>query len=81
MMDYPHETCGPWRDGAAFRVRFFSRGDLVPVVIATELPGNCNVSVTNVALEARPKTYPLAGVHGVPTRRGRQHGGTLASRT
>ena len=49
VLDYHHETRGLWRDGAVFRVRIFSRGDLPPVVIASELPENTNVSVTNFA--------------------------------
>jgi hypothetical protein len=49
VLDYRHETRGLWRDGAIFRVRIFSRGDLPPVVIASELPENTNISVTNFA--------------------------------
>jgi hypothetical protein len=49
VLDYHHETRGLWRDGAVFRIRIFSRGELPPVVIASELPENTNVSVTNFA--------------------------------
>jgi hypothetical protein len=49
VLDYHHETRGLWRDGAVFRVRVFSRGDEAPVVIASELLENTNISVTNFA--------------------------------
>lgn len=49
VLDCRHETRGLWRDGAIFRIRIFSRGDLTPLVIASELPENRNVSVTNFA--------------------------------
>lgn len=49
VLDYRHETRGLWRDGAVFRIRIFSRGTQPPIIIATEVPENTNVSVTNFA--------------------------------
>lgn len=49
VLDARHETRGRYRDDAVCRIRIFARGENTPVVIASEVPENTNVSVTNFA--------------------------------
>ncbi len=47
--DYIHYYRGYWSDGGKCRVRIYRENGQVPVVICSQLPDNCNTSVTNMA--------------------------------
>jgi len=75
--DYLHYYRGCWSDGGKCRIRIYQEEGRTPVVICSQLPGNENTSVTNMAeylaaevMEEHKLPTPLVWVEHYPEHEG-----------
>jgi hypothetical protein len=75
--DYVHRYRGYWSDGGRCRIRIYYEDGRAPIVICSQLPGNDNTSVTNMAeylaaevIEEHKLPTPLLWVEHNPDHKG-----------